>query len=116
MDSQVYAQELNSFAFNFNKTAIDYISIETKERVVISKLYYALLHHYFMKYPYISTSTGGQKHETILRILEKENNREYRLFSTLKRLREWADYYPLNNPPFSLNLANLFHQVNRLVH
>jgi len=115
MDSQVYAQELNSFAFNFNRTDIDYISIETKERVVISKLYYALLHYYFMKYPNIVTSTGGQKHETILRILQKENDMEYRLFSKLKRLREWADYYPLNNTPFPLNIANLLHQVNRLL-
>ena len=68
-----------------------------------------------MKYPNIASSSGGQKHESILRILAKERNNEYRLFQKLKSLREWADYAPLNNPPFHINITNLLHQVNKQI-
>ena len=108
-----YSKELNTFSFEFNKIEFEYISNETKNRIIISKLYYSLLHYYFTKYPHISIAGSGQKHTRILN--EISNNEEQRLFRKLKSFREWADYKPLENSPFQINLAYLFHQVYRRI-
>lgn len=106
----------NSFSYNFSKEDVDYIDSTTKERVIVSKLYYSLLHYYFEEYPSIALSSGTNKHDTIIRIIKKERTKgEYTLFSTLKSLRVWADYKTLNSIPLSYNLNFLFHQVNKIV-
>lgn len=116
MDYVEYSKELNSFSFNCNKETLDFIEDETKERVLLGRLYYALVHYYFSQYPEIASSSAAGKHETLLRKIEKEeSSSEYILFKTMKSLREWADYHPLNQPPMQINKAKLFHQVNRVI-
>ena len=114
MNNLEYSKELNTFAYEFNKLDFtQYISSETKTRIVISKLYYSLLHYYFTRYPEIALSNTGQKHTKILNEISDEA--EKRLFKKLKSYREWADYRPLESSPFSINLLPLFHQVHRKI-
>ena len=111
-----YSKELNSFSFNYNLSSITYINDETKQRIIISKLYYALVHYYFMEYPEVATSTGTQQHERLLLTIEKNrNDNEYQLFKTLKILRVWADYKPLDSAPFPINLQRRLHQVFKTI-
>jgi len=110
------AQGFNSFAYNYNSSDVAYINEETKNRVIISKLYYSLLHYYFEQFPAVALSTSGNKHDTILRKVQHERGqREYVLFVTLKKLRVWADYKTLNTMPTEYRPAHLFHQVNSIV-
>lgn len=62
-----YAKQLNSFTYKFNTIqAIDFsISEETKKRITISKLYYALYHRILEELPNLQTSKGSNKHESI---------------------------------------------------
>ena len=110
------AKGFNSFAYNFNSSDVTYINEETKNRVIISKLYYSLLHYYFEQFPEVALSTGTNKHDTILRKVENErNSREYILLTTLKKLRVWADYKTLNTMPVEYKPAYLFHQVYSVI-
>jgi len=111
-----YAKELNSFSYNCYNEELEFITNETKDRILLGRLYYALVHFYFSKYPVLAASYAPSKHETLLQIIMKERSEsEARVFKTLKKLREWADYHPLNQEPFSLNMKRLFHQVNKII-
>jgi len=110
------AKGFNSFSYNYNKEDVEYINEETKNRVIASRLYYSLLHYYFAQFPDIALSTSGNKHETILRKVQRERNqREYVLLITLQKLRIWADYKTLNTMPTEYRPTYLFHQVNVIV-
>lgn len=98
------------------KKELPFINDETKTRVLIGRLYYALMHYYFDMYPTLAASTGANKHETLKQmILKEKSQQEASLFTTLKSLREWSDYHPLNKEPFSINTARLMHQVNKII-
>lgn len=116
MTHEEIAKGFNDFSFNFHKSVVSYINEETKNRVVISKLYYALLHYYFSLYPDVALSTGSNKHESILKRIKKERSqREFALFVTLQELRIWADYQTLNTMPREYKPAYLFHQVFSII-
>jgi hypothetical protein len=112
-----YAQELNSFSYSItSENCEELLNSKIKERISISRLYYALYHHYMEKYPALASSSSPGKHETLKQMLNKESNTNAsRLFGKLKALREWADYRPMSTPPFPLHLTNLHHQVNRTI-
>jgi len=116
MEYLKYAQELNSFSYNCYNQEIDFITNDTKNRILLGRLYYSLVHYYYAQYPQIAVSKASGKHETLLRMIEKERHQsEAILFKTLKTLREWGDYHPLNKEPFPLNMKRLFHQVHKLI-
>lgn len=118
MDNQTYAEELNRFSFEFYKEEKGLFNIddEVKQRIVLSRLYYALLHHFFQRHQDLATSSAAGKHETMLRIVQREHSAHFSLFNELKKLREWADYKPTENAPFSLNIGRLLHNTNRVIH
>lgn len=116
MDHLEFSKELNSFSFNCMKKELPFINTETKTRVLIGRLYYALVHYYFNAYPTLAASTGSNKHETLKQMILKERTtQEATLFTTLRSLRVWGDYYPLNKEPFPINTARLMHQVNKII-
>lgn len=116
MDYLIYSRQLNSFSFHYQKEKTAYVTDDTKTRILIGRLYYSLVHYYFSEYPTLAASTGSGKHETLLRKINTEkSSNEYILFKTLKSLREWGDYHPLNIAPMDINMTRLFHQVNRIV-
>jgi len=115
MEHLEYSKELNSFAYYCHQNTLDFVTEETKTRVLLGRLYYALVHFYFSKYPELASSSGTNKHETLSRILDKENPKESRLFHQLKKLRVWSDYQPHNKAPFDINIKRLFHEVNKLI-
>ena len=117
MEFETYSKELNTFSFLlFNeKSELFEMNEDVKERIILSRLYYALLHHFFEQHQNIALSTASGKHETVLRIVKKEHNLHFSLFLSLKKLREWADYHPHEVAPFPLNLSRLLHQVNRVI-
>jgi len=117
MDNQKYAKELNKFSFLFNKEDKEIFEIddEVKLRIVLSRLYYAVLHHFFQQHQELSNSSASGKHETMLRIVEREHSGHSILFKELKKLREWADYRPLENVPFPINIGRLLHNANRII-
>ena len=118
MDFQEYAEELNHFSFRFHNEdkKLFEIDIEVKERIILSRLYYALLHHFFQQHKALANSTASGKHETMLRMVQKEHSHHFPLFMELKKLREWADYRPMENMPFPVNVGRLLHNANRVIH
>ena len=83
MEYKEYAQQLNTFSYQYSKQALSQVVSEVNQRIILSKLYYSLVHYYFSKYPNIPASTGGQKHETLLLKLEKEDtDKEYGQITT----------------------------------
>jgi len=117
MDFQTYAERLNSFSFHFHNgdKKLFEIDDEVKERIILSRLYYALLHHFFQQHKTLANSTASGKHETMLRIVENEHSPHFSLFEELKKLREWADYRPMEKAPFSINTGRLLHNANRVI-
>jgi len=117
MEFQEYAEQLNHFSFLFSKEDSDIFSIDedVRQRIVLSRLYYALLHHFFELHKELALSSGAGKHETMLRVVQKEHQQSSDLFFTLKRLREWADYHPQQMAPFPLNVGRLLHNTNRVI-
>ena len=117
MDHQQYAEALNHFSFQFFKADKDLFNTEeeVKQRIILSRLYYALMHHFFQKHPKLANSTAAGKHETLLRIIQNEHREYFSLFIELKKLREWADYKPAEKLPFPINLGRLLHNANRII-
>ena len=119
MNHKELAQEFNNFAYNLNKN-IDNISFIKKSdeifyRVCIQKIYYALYHIILHYDKNLESSTGTNKHSTILSKLSSSNNtRLYQLFRKLKSLREWADY-DTNNAPPGINITYLLNQVYSII-
>lgn len=114
-----YSKDLNSFSYWYeNKDGnVFTITNEAQQRIVLSRLYYAVLHHFFERYPNIATSKQPGKHETMARIISDNHQTNYPLFNKLKRLREWADYRPHENAPFPINLKALLYQVrSQIIH
>lgn len=117
MNHQEYACELNRFSYNYNKSDhVEYICNETKLRIIAGRLYYALLHHYYELFPNMALLTGPGKHESLLHVIEEERGiHEYSLFLTLKNIREWGDYRPLESIPASINIVSLLHRANSIL-
>jgi len=109
MDFQEYAKGLNHFSFLLFKEKEEVFEIDSdvRYRIVLSRLYYALLHHFFHLHRELAESSASGKHETMLRIVEKEHRQYFALFTELKKLREWADYRPAEEAPFPINTGRL---------
>ena len=73
MDHLILSQQLNTFSFEYHKSNNDFsITDETKKRIILSRLYYALLNRLFNELPEVATSKGSNKHESVLNILKKQ--------------------------------------------
>jgi hypothetical protein len=119
MTFQEFSKDLNQFSY-FYETKNDEIfkiTDESQQRIILSRLYYAVLHHFFELHPNIATSNQAGKHETMMRIIQKEHPALSPVFNELKQLREWADYKPHEAAPFVINMKALLHKVkSRIIH
>jgi len=114
-----FGKDLNQFSYLYEtkNDEIFKITDESQQRIIISRLYYAALHHFFELHPNIATSSQAGKHETMMRIVQKEHESLSSLFNELKQLREWADYRPHEAAPFPINMKALLHKVkSRIFH
>lgn len=119
MTFEEYSKDLNYFSFLYENKNDEVFKIadESQQRIILSRLYYAVLHHFFQKYPQIATSSQSGKHETMARIVQKEHPSLSSVFNELKQLREWADYRPHEAAPFMINTKALLHKVkSRIIH
>lgn len=116
MQYHAYARELRTFAAHYYAQKQEYIGADTQTRISVSRLYYALLHYYFSLFPDIAASTEASKHAQIVaRISKVRTSGELRLFKTLKKLREWADYAPMNVAPFDFDMEYLSRRVGQAI-
>lgn len=119
MTFEEFSKDLNLFSFLYEtkNDEIFKITDETQQRIILSRLYYAVLHHFFELHPNIATSSQAGKHETMSRIVQKEHPNMSSIFNELKQLREWADYKPHEAAPFPINMKSLLHKVKaRIIH